>query len=50
MDVQAVKLTPFIRVSSMYYKTILSVHNFIIFNQATSDVCCNLWDETNGGV
>lgn len=49
MDVQAVKLAPFIRASSMYYKTKLCVHNFTIFNQATADVCY-LWDETNGGL
>jgi len=48
--VQAVKLAPYIRASSMYYKTKLSVHNFTIFNQATADVCCYLWDETNGGL
>lgn len=50
MDVQAVKLAPFIRASSMYYKTKLCVHNFTIFNQATADVCCYLWDESNGGL
>jgi len=50
MDVQAVKLVPFIRASSMYYKTKLCVHNFTVFNQATADVCCYLWDETNGGL
>lgn len=50
MDVQAVKLAPFIRASSMYYKTKLCVHNFTVFNQATADVCCYLWDEINGGL
>lgn len=50
MDVQAVKLAPYIRASSMYYKTKLCVHNFTVFNQATADVCCYLWDETNGGL
>lgn len=50
MDVQAVKLASFIRASSMYYKTKLYVHNFTVFNQATADVCCYLWDETNGGL
>lgn len=50
MDVQAVKLAPFIRASSMYYKTKLCVHNYTIFNQSTADVCCYLWDETNGGL
>lgn len=49
-DVQAVKLAPFIRASSMYYKTKLCVHNYTIFNQSTADVCCYLWDETNGGL
>jgi len=34
----------------MYYKTKLSVNNFTIFDQATTDVCCYLWDETNGGL
>lgn len=50
MDVQAVKLSPFIRASSMYYKTKLCVHNYTVFNQATSDVCCHLWNETNAGL
>jgi len=31
-DVQAVNLAPFIRASSMYYKTKLCVHNFTVFN------------------
>jgi len=34
----------------MYYKTKLSVNNFTIFDQATTDVCCYLWDKTNGGL
>jgi len=49
MDVQAVKLAPFIRASSMYYKTKLCIHNFTVFNQATADACC-LLDEINGGL
>jgi len=40
MDIQAVKLAPFIRASSMYYKTKLCVHNFTVYNQTTADVCC----------
>lgn len=49
-NVQAVKLAPFIRASSMYYKTKLCVHNFTLFNQATAGVCCYLWDGINGGL
>jgi len=50
MDVQAVKLAPFIRASSMYYKTKLCVHNFTVYNQTTADVWYYLWDETSGGL
>ena len=50
IDVQAVKLAPFIRTSSMYYKIKLCVHNLTVFNQTTADVCCYLWDETSGGL
>lgn len=32
MDVQSVKLAPYIRATSMYYKTTLCVHNFTVFN------------------
>lgn len=31
MDVQAVKMSPFIRASSMYYKTKLCVHNYTVY-------------------
>lgn len=43
-------LAPFIRASSMYYKTKLCVHNFTIHNQSNNDVTCFLWDEVNGGL
>lgn len=50
MDVQAVKLAPFIRTSWMYYKAKLCVHNYTIFIQSTADVWCYLWDETDWGL
>ncbi len=45
-DVQKVLLSPMMTASALYYKTKLVVHNFTIFDLATSDVKCFIWDET----
>lgn len=50
MDLQSVLLAPFSKVSLMYYKTKLAVHNFTIYNIKTNDGYCNLWSELDGSV
>lgn len=50
VDVQAVKLAPVLQASAIYYKTKLCVHNYTIYNMATKDVICYLWDESQGGL
>ncbi len=34
----------------MYYKTKLAVHNFTIYNNASHNVVCYVWNETEGGL
>ncbi|KAJ4442458.1 hypothetical protein ANN_04044 [Periplaneta americana] len=46
MDLQAVKMAPFVQTSSMYYKTKLAVHNLTMYNLATQEVVCYWFDET----
>lgn len=46
MDLQAVKIVPYIQESSVYYKTELCVHNFTIYNLKNHDVVCYWFDET----
>lgn len=48
VDVQAVKLAPFINASALYYKTKLCCHNYSIYNLHTHDVSCFWWNETEG--
>lgn len=48
MDVQAVKLCPVIKASSLYYKTRLQVHIFTIYNLATHQCTNYVWNETEG--
>lgn len=50
MDVQAVKLAPFLQASAIYFKTKLCVHNFTIFDLVTKDCHCYLWHEAEGGL
>ena len=46
MDKQAVKLSPDINASAIYFKTRLQVHNFTVYN-LVSHHCTNYWwDET----
>lgn len=42
MDMQAVKLCPSLKASSLYYSMKLKCHNFTIYNLATND-CYNYW-------
>ncbi|XP_069673203.1 uncharacterized protein [Periplaneta americana] len=46
MDLQAVKIVPYVQASSVYYKTKLCVHNFTIYNLKNHDVVCYWFDET----
>lgn len=50
MDVQAVKLAPFLQASAIYFKTKLCVHNFTIFDLVTKECHCYLWHEAEGGL
>ncbi|CAG9820719.1 unnamed protein product [Phaedon cochleariae] len=50
MDLQAVKLSPMLEASALYYKMKLCVHNFTLHNIATKDVTCYLWNESEGGL
>lgn len=45
-DLQSVLSTPCSNVSSMYYARKLCVYNFTLYNQATHDGYCMLWNET----
>lgn len=45
MDLQAVKLAPFINCSGYYYKTKLCCHNFTIYNLSTHHVRCYWFTE-----
>lgn len=45
MDVQKVLLCPMLNASALYYKTKLIVHNFTVFDLATTNATCFLWDE-----
>ena len=40
MDVQAVKISPCLYASALYYKTKLSCHNFTVYNLSTHDSTC----------
>ena len=50
MDVQAVKMAPFLKANAFYYKTKLCVHNFTIYSEANGNVTCYLWNESEGGL
>ncbi|CAL8079781.1 unnamed protein product [Orchesella dallaii] len=50
MDVQAVKVAPFLNASALYYKTKLAVHNFTLYDMVSRHVTCYLWDESEGEV
>ena len=46
MDMQAVLLCPKSKASSLYYKTKLVVHNFMLYSLKTKEGYCYTWDET----
>lgn len=46
MDMQAVKLSPMLQTSALYYKTKLMVHNFTIYDLRTKNVVCYWWNES----
>lgn len=48
VDVQAVKLAPFVQASALYFKTKLCYHNYTIFNLKTQEVDCYWWTEVEG--
>ena len=48
VDLQSVLTTPCSNVYDMYYSRKLAVYNFTVFNQATADGWCMMWNETNG--
>ena len=47
-DLQSVLYTPCSGVSSLYYTRKLSVYNLTVYDQASKDGWCYLWDECNG--
>lgn len=47
-DVQAVKVTPMVKASALYYKTKLCSHNFSVFNVATHQCTCYWFNESEG--
>ena len=50
MDLQAVLLCPWSKVSTMYYKTKLIIHNFTIYNNKSNKGHCYLWNEVEAGL
>lgn len=51
VDVQGVVLLlPNINSSLAYYKTILKVHNYTIYNWTNAEVNCFVWHEANGNL
>lgn len=48
MDKQAVKLSPDIDASAIYFKTRLQVHNFTMYNLASHHCTNYWWDESQG--
>lgn len=49
-DLQAVLMSPKSKVSTLYYKTKLQVHNLCFYNLKNSEAFCFLWNESEGGV
>ncbi|CAG4937422.1 unnamed protein product [Parnassius apollo] len=50
VDMQAVMMAPKSKISSLYYRTKLQVHNLTFFNVKNRDGFCYLWNETEGGL
>lgn len=47
VDLQSVKLAPYLRTSSMYYKTKLCVYNYTVYNLADNRVRCYWFTEVD---
>lgn len=47
-DTQAVKLSPDLNATAVYFKTRLQVHNYTIYNLVTHQCTNHWWDETQG--
>lgn len=50
MDLQQLLLCPKSFASGVYYKRKLSVHNFTLYDLATTEGYCYLWHEGEGGL
>lgn len=46
MDLQAVKVSPWVQASTSFFKTKLCCHNFTIYDLDSREVCCFWFDET----
>ncbi|CAG9837589.1 unnamed protein product [Diabrotica balteata] len=49
-DLQAVLMAPKSKVSTLYYKTKLQVHNLCFYNLVNSDAYCFIWNECERGL
>ncbi|CAG9773284.1 unnamed protein product [Ceutorhynchus assimilis] len=50
VDLQSVLLAPKSKVSLMYYKTKLAVHNYTLYDIKSNDGYCFLWSEVEGSL
>ena len=50
VDVQRVLLSPSLKASALYYKKKLQVHNYTVFDMASKDTVCYIWNEVEGGL
>lgn len=50
MDLQAVKVAPYLTASSLYFKTKLCCHNFTVFDCGTSDATCYWFTELDSSL
>lgn len=46
MDLEAVKVSPYVQASAIFYRTKLCCHNFTVYDLATKKACCFWFDET----
>lgn len=50
VDLQAVLMAPRSKISSLYYRTKLQIHNLAFYNLKNKDGYFYLWNETEGGL
>lgn len=50
VDLQAVLMAPKSKISSLYYRTKLQIHNLAFYNLKNKNGYCYLWNETEGGL